>query len=383
MSRMHISGLQVSGVFVEDVSNILELSPVLEQFAVNCNQPGGMHWLGHFLKGNDARHKRFVMVLGICGYNGSLTNLKAEDLAYVVTFAEYKVKGFRTGIYTTPDTSGLRSVISLEEHRAQAVSESLRLLMERKASVAMMSFKVGGTELVEGDMRSNGNYLWATRTRMIETHLPLEDTFEKTLAKLGKSTRFNLMYYRRRLAKKLDYEFIPDVRNIISNEELSQLNAGSLNPIEDAEFRRRWESSNTLRGGFVMGVRTSEGRWLSLLGGWRSEQTTVMHWQMNTAGYEKDSLVTVMRSHFIENEINIKIKDLIIYGGTPHSMQYFFEQGPVQDVVIRRHSLRWLLLRLSPANLKDRIGFGGTNFLGKLSRSNDLVWSRVLRGKSP
>ena len=53
---------------------------------------------------------------------------------------------------------------------------------------------------------------------------------------------------------------------------------------------------------------------------------TVLHWQMNAAGYEKLSVGTAMRSYFLEHEVGRGAKKLIYYGGTPHSMGHSFER---------------------------------------------------------
>ncbi|MFC6646094.1 hypothetical protein ACFQBQ_10980 [Granulicella cerasi] len=355
---------------------IMRLAPVLEDFAARCGQPAGMHWLGHFLFGQDTRRKRFTMILGIQpeAEQFPAEQLQAQNLSFAVLFAEYAVLGVGTGIYVSPDASGLRSVIAPADDRAYAAMVALRVLMSRRVAVATTSFVGATRSLPARRPEAETHYKLAQRILPTTTHLPLRETYEETLAGMSKSLRFNLGYYRRRLQRDLPYEFVADAREAVNESELAGLNSGSLNPISQDEFRRRWVSSCKLRGGFLMGIRTLDGKWLSLLGGWRGGSTTVMHWQMNTAGFEKSSLVTVMRSHFIEHEIELAAERIVFYGGTPHNLNHAFVEEDVSEVIVRRRSLRAWLMQLSPASAKWRKYMGGTNTLGELLRNDELLW---------
>ena len=176
--------------------------------------------------------------------------------------------------------------------------------------------------------------------------LHLRPTYEETLAQFGHSTRFNLRYYRRRLARRMWLEFMDDVRSRITSAEFESLNAASLNPIGSAhEVKLRWTCSCELPDSFVVGLRSSEGKWLSLIGGWRQDTTTVLHWQLNAAGYEHDSIGTVMRSFFLEHEVARGTRELLIFGGTPHTIRHAFKEDAIVDLVFCRDSLRSRICR--------------------------------------
>ena len=154
--------------------------------------------------------------------------------------------------------------------------------------------------------------------------LRLEDTMQATLAKLGRSTRYNLGYYRRRLARELPCEFIADARGLLQEHEIQAINEGSLNPVPLQDFRLQYESSCKLPGGFLLGLRTPAGKWMSLVGGWRQAGVTVHYWQMNTAGYEKLSIGKAMLSYFLEHEVSLRTRSLIYNGGTPNPIRFSF-----------------------------------------------------------
>ena len=86
------------------------------------------------------------------------------------------------------------------------------------------------------------------------------------------------------------------------SDELEELNRTSLNPIKFSEFRLQYECACKLPGGFLLGLRNREGKVAEPDWGLATGDVTVLHWQMNAAGYEKRSLGTAMRSYFLEHE---------------------------------------------------------------------------------
>ena len=218
--------------------------------------------------------------------------------------------------------------------------------------------------------------LSAARRRKVGRSLRLLPTLDATLAQMGKSTRFNLRYYRRRLEKQVPCEYVPDAVSALRDEDLQALNASSLNPVAAAEFARRIRSASELPGSFLSGLRDGEGRWLSLVGGWRQGKTTVLYWQMNTAGFERHSIGTVMRSFLLEAEIGRGAEKLLIYGGTPHAMRHSFEQDTVADLVVRRRGLQSsLLCWASRFFASPGMVSGRSNFLATVLQDEQLRWA--------
>ncbi len=104
-------------------------------------------------------------------------------------------------------------------------------------------------------------------------------------------------------------------------------------------MRQRHETFSRQPGGYLCGLRTQAGEWLSLIGGWRQDETTVLQWQLNLSGYERFSLVTVARSFWIEHEIARGSRILRIDGGTTHAMNHSFTPEKAVDLILRRRSL--------------------------------------------
>jgi hypothetical protein len=318
---------------------VLDHASLLEKLALRCEQPGSMSWLHYFLNVSSFKGKKPYLVLMMRSETVSSPPQLDEVEAAVLLF-EYRAFGLPTGVFSTDDWAGFRSVVAPEAERASVAAAAADAMLQRGAQFVLVSYRAHETLTRANQPALLHAMRCGWRTRPIYMSLPLEPRLEATLAKLGRATRFNLGYYRRRLVAQIPHEFLADVRGVLKDEELDELNRLSLNPISPSDFRLQVKSALELNGGYVLGLRTPDGKWLSLVGGWRQRDVTVMHWQMNASGYEKFSLGTAMRSFFLEHEIGRGTKTLMYYGGTRHSMANSFVQEEVTDLLVQRGSLR-------------------------------------------
>jgi hypothetical protein len=358
-------------------TDVLAQSALLEGLAERCDQAGAMNWLGFFLAASSFKTKHPHLVLIIESGRPTLAP-RLEDVHAAVLLFEYRVLGVPTGAFSTDDWAGFRTVIAPELERAAVSALAADSLMKRGAQIALISYSepAASSSMFVPVLRHAAT--WASARRPVAMTLLLQPTVKATLATLGKSTRFNLGYYRRRLQAAEPCEFVPNVCGLIQEHELEALNRTSLNPAGSADFRLQYESACNLPGGFMLGLRNSQGKWLSLIGGWRQGPATVLHWQMNASGYEKFSIGTAMRSYFLEHEVERGAKKLIYYGGTPHSMGNSFEREEATDLIVRRRSLRaevlYGVLRLL-AWLRPHVGIN--SLLVQMIGSNSLDWRSV------
>ena len=320
-------------------ADVLAQSSLLESLAERCDQAGAMNWLGYFLAAPSFKGKRPYLVL-VMKSGADPSSPRLEEVHAAVLLFEYRVLGMSTGAFSTDDWAGFRTVIAPEPERAAISSMAADALLAHGAQMVLISY--GQPRGTAGSLvpLMRGSAMWLSGKRPIAMSLLLEPTVKETLAKLGKSTRFNLGYYRRRLQAAEPCEFVDNAGDFLQQHELEVVNRTSLNPIDTDEFHLQYQSACKLPGGFVLGLRNRQGKWLSLIGGWRQKDVTVLHWQVNAAGYEKFSVGTAMRSYFLEHEVERGARKLIFYGGTPHSMRNSFEREEVTDLVVRRRSLR-------------------------------------------
>ncbi|MGA7156127.1 MAG: hypothetical protein WBY53_04735 [Acidobacteriaceae bacterium] len=330
-------------------TDVIKLSPLLEALAERWDQAGAMHWLSFFLRASSFQGKKPCLVLilepGVTATAETASLLRPEQVYAAVLLFEYRVMGLPTGAFCTDDWAGFRTVVGPDAERGAMAAIAADALIATGAQIVLISYlhAVGTESGFVPAMRHASR--WAFRSRPVATTLMLEPTVKATLAKLGKSTRFNLGYYRRRLNAAMNCEFVADARGMLIEGELDAVNRGSLNPVRPDEFRLQYESACKLPGGFLLGLRDDRGQWLSLIGGWRQGDVTVLYWQMNASGFEKLSIGTAMRSYFLEHEVQSGARKLVYYGGTPHSMGNSFVPQEATDLIVRRPSIGAFTLR--------------------------------------
>lgn len=368
---------------LESRAEILSLAPVLQALADRCEQAGAMHWLPYFLDPARLGWRQPRLVLFPRTAHIVPEHICVDDLEAAALFYEYRVFGVGTGVLATGDAVGFSSVIAPQKCRARVAAAAATALTGRGAGAVLATYQDGREP--DMDRLDSSEALWATRQRRVGRMLPLLETLDATLARMGKSTRFNLRYYRRRLEKQMACRFVTDAAALLRGADLEAINRTSLNPLPGAEFERRVASARSLEGSFLCGLRDVDGRWLSLAGGWRQGSTTVLHWQMNAAGLEKYSIGTVMRSYLLEHEIARGAKKLMIYGGTPHTMRHSFEQASVSDVVMLRSGLHGRALRTAARWATALPWRARRNFVLRAIADPELRWrtSHAVEGSAP
>jgi hypothetical protein len=309
--------------------------------------------------------------------------MNPSDLLGAALFFELRVFGVGTGAFSTDDWEGLRTVIAPAAMRGELAARAVHALIQRGAHVVLTTYRhTSPEEKAASRMLQRRGVLWTEYDRKVTKHrLMLEKTYDETLAKFGKQTRFNFRYYRKRLMARMDCRFLPDALPEVDETELVLMNAKALNPVSEDECRRRFRAARDLADGFLIALRGPQGQLLSILGGWRQGTTTVMHHQSQIAGFEKDSLCTVMRAFFLESEIERGTRTVIFYHGTNHRMTHAFDVEPLRDLVVCRKSLRARLLRklatrvASPRYYRDTHYFGGsTTFFASTLTHEDAIW---------
>ena len=357
---------------MEGYTNVAALAPMLEALAERCHQAAAMNWLEYFLQAPSVLPKMPYLVLVVRA--GVLAErLRAEDVHAAVLMFEYRVLGLRTGVFSTEDASGFRTVIAPKEDRARVAAMAMEALVERGAQIALITYESKAMAAVRPSFRVEG-LQWAQRRRSLGTSVRLAESLAATLATVGKATRFNLRYYRRRLAKEVPCEFIADARGLLTDSQVQALNRGSLNPDKEHKFMAQYRAC-WLSGGFLVGLRSLDGQWLSLIGGWRQGGVTVLHWQMNSSGHERLSIGTAMRSYFLEHEIARGSQTLMFYGGTPHSIQNSFVPSEVTDLFVRRKTLKAMALRVvAKLFAAPRWFLSSPNFIARAICRENLQW---------
>jgi len=358
---------------LRDRAQILRMQAVLIGFSAICDQTGAMDYLEYFLTATENLKKTPCLVLLASRSDVDVFELLPQDLEGAVLAYEYKIFGFPSRVFNTCDFSGNRNVIAPADMRPQLSVLICRYLMEKGAQIVLLTFATDSDENYQGcfdaAITSHKKYWWTTQTRHVGAAIKLEKTADATLANLGKHTRRNLRYYRRKAEAELNCIFAGDVTSTLSKEQLVELNHASTHPVADHVLDRRYSIMKALEGAFCVGVKASNGQWISLLSGRRHHGVSEVDWQMNRGGLQKYSVGTVIRAYLIEHEIAIGSGSLFFEGGTPHTMRHSFLSQMAVDIVVLNRSPFAFLLRKGARWLRL-----GNNFLLQILSNPHLKW---------
>jgi hypothetical protein len=366
---------------VHGCDSILRLQRVLADLSARCGQPGVMDDVGYFLckPGTLKRVPYLLLFSKTPGLGLDLERVNANDLVGAVLLYKYVVLGCGIGTFSTNDRSGRGSLVAPAAMRSTIAKMVSCRLMDRGALAVLISFREGDGMNGKEAPSKNGfsrdseaadkNARWVWRERETPDYLPLEESFDATLAKIGQRTRRNMRYYRKRAEAELGCVFLPDVR--IDKREFLDFNCDCMYAVPAKAAGWRYDSLKSLETPLFMGTKDREGRWLSLLGGRRHNGGTEILWQMNRDGLSPYSLSIVMRSYFMEHEIRHGMTRLYMEGGTAHPMRFSFVHDKVTDLVVMRRSQLALLvpklvrLFIKPDNelalmLLDKSLYGGS-----------------------
>ncbi len=257
--------------------------------------------------------------------------------------------GMPSGLFSTRDFNGLRGLIAPPATRTKISAMVCRHLAEHRARVVHVTFSGDSEtfcqkcfdEITRGP--DSQKQWWTAQSREVGASIALDKTLDATLARIGKHTRRNLRYYRRKAEVELGCIFENDIRGKLTMAQFTELNSVATHSASESTLKRRFAVMQ--EGFFCAGLKTADGQWISLLGGRRHHGVTEIDWQMNRTGLEKYSIGTVIRSYLIENEIRIGTERLFFEGGTMHTMRHSFLSQKAVDIIVRKQCLFVYLVR--------------------------------------
>jgi hypothetical protein len=322
---------------------ILRMYEMLIELSARCDQHGAMDHLEYFLSRPKFINKIPCLIL-FCSVCPPTT---PDEIEGAILLYEYRMAGAGCRVFVADYHGGDRTVIAPPQFRAQIASLGCSALLARGALAVQITYHADPLSS-EGpfvhDAKGSARWSRASGVRAMHGYVPLEDTYDATLANFGKHTRRNLRASRRHGEAKLGYTFVADP--VMSKEEFMALNRVSTYPVSDELAAWRHDAMRLLPGGCLfLGIRSRAGEWLSVIGGRRHQNGTFVEWQMNRADMAEFSLGTLMRSHLLESEVQRGSRRLYLVGGTSHSMKYAFGMEHFVDLVALQRALPAFLLR--------------------------------------
>ncbi len=375
---------------------ILAYQPQLQALAQESLQEGSMDFLAYFLSAPyflvDVPHaslKAFKFLSNkVLTRRAKLprvllrrTGTKIDAAVFVF---EYSLHGIATGCFVPADSDGYRTVIASPEKREEVTIQAGKFLLKRGALLLLLSYMepAGDDQVRLSDERPTRSHplrtewpkeerLLAHQVRELGRRLPLEQSFEATLAGVSRNTRHNLRRSMQQARRELGVEFMAEADlDLPALQELARESA--YGPPHWA-VQERFDAVRELPGGVLAGLRGADGQWISVVGGHREHDALCLDWQLNRSGAGVISVATAMRGFLIESEIGLGTRSLRFESGTTHPLQRAFLRERSHDLLFAGSVLPTALLKRMAAGISE----GGP--LATVLRSGSLVW----RDKQP
>ena len=361
----------VSLQIVRGRESILKLKTELMALCERCGHRGAMDYLEYFL----SRPQFCVKIPSLILISPGMQGEAGEKPEGAVLLYEHKVLGHGSRVFVTDFHAAHRSVIAPQGSTIKVATMACEALIRSGALVAQISFldetRDEAAVLREAAARSGRRgCMWAMTVREMVGSLPLQSTYDETLALMGKHTRRNLRYYRRRAEAEIGCEFVTEP--VITEEEFLVANQASAYPVSEELARWRFASLAGLPGRLWLGIKNNRDEWLSLIAGRSHHGITEIDWQVNRSGLPEYSLSTVMRSYLLEHEIAKGTHRLYFEGGTPHPIRHTLEREKIVDLVVLRRSPRGLLLR----SLARRFA-KNSSYLTRVLADRNVQWTTL------
>lgn len=186
---------------------------MLVELSHRTGQTGAMDSLDYFLSTPAVLRKTpYLMLVGLrAGVKAE--EATADDVAGALLLYEYRFARLGVKVFATDDKSGRRTVIAPPEIRTRVAELACRTLIAKGAVTILITLEGDEEARREGPEIPGQPECWiATRARATPGYLPLGRTLDQTLAAMGRHTRRNLRYYRRRLETDLGASFVPGWR---------------------------------------------------------------------------------------------------------------------------------------------------------------------------
>jgi len=282
---------------------------------------------------------------------------RGRDVAGILYAKERAISGIRTGVvYADGSLDGM--LLAAERHRQDALRVALETLLSSPGIRGLRLRLLRDS----GDLNSIGQLVISrsldVQYSLIEhdvsplwkyhAHLPLADSYDRFLNRLGSTTRHNFRYYRRRF-EAAGHRFVDS----LSVDELRSA-AAELAP--KSKFVTSWrhlEIENGLKmvaaagRPLAIGLKHRDGEWLSVIGGWYRPGGAVLCFQCNNdSNFGNDSLSIVLRAYLIESLIAQSLEELVIWAGTRGPLSRYVSYAPAVGVRLDLPTYSWRVARL-------------------------------------
>lgn len=278
------------------------------------------------------------------------------DVVGILYARERVISGVPTGIvYADGSLGGI--LLGDPAHQANAIRVAVETLFAfpKIRGVRLRVLPCSGELEIIREMVASGSFdgryspiehddspLWK-----YHAHLPLAQTYDQFLQRLGSTTRHNFRYYRRR-CEGAGHKFVES----LSVEELRSA-ARELGPkskyasrIQEMSIARDLEVVAATTRPLAVGLKHQNGEWLSVIGGWYLPGGAVLCFQCNNEfDFGPDSLSVVLRGYLIELLIRQGLEELVIWSDTGPPLSRYVSYTPTIGIRLDIPTYSWRVAR--------------------------------------
>ncbi len=274
-----------------------------------------------------------------------VTITSAGKLVGIVYAKERKFAGIPTGIIYADATLDAM-VVSASGYRERVFEMSVQRLLDFKGIRGLrILIPPEGFEYATIQKISGSRVLDVSHTR-VENHsvLQLPHRYDLFLDNLGKKTRRNFRYYRRRF-EALGC-FVAEVPTSEFEHVASELLKKAVVGADRAGANRALAMLSASSRPIRIGLKHKNGEWLSILGGWYEFDRAMVFFQMNDdRDHPHSALSVVMRGYLIENLIAEGVPNLLFWAGTGSPLDRYCRFLPTIGVHLDTPSFVWRISR--------------------------------------
>jgi hypothetical protein len=262
------------------------------------------------------------------------------ELEACVLFYEHTRLGVGLGLFRGGDYVGESLVAGPKPHRVHYVHLATQALLKLwRIHGVSLTVQASIDSCIE--LMGPPNNFRRFAGSHVQHKLPLENSYEGMLARLGPRTRRSLAGKRQQLEKNANVQFVPVLDADQSLQGMLALESKSMPKRITEFFHARYRLLRANSDFFSMGLRLPDEQWLSLLTGWRRNGVTYVDLQMNDKNYKKESISAVMRAFMLEHEIGRKQQLINFVGGSSLLLRRYCEPiEPCTDIFVWKPCLR-------------------------------------------
>ncbi|MBV8819993.1 MAG: GNAT family N-acetyltransferase, partial [Acidobacteriaceae bacterium] len=264
----------------------------------------------------------------------------------LVYMKEKTLAGFRTGLMY--GDSILDNLVAADsQHKEAVLSASLGKLLSKpgvnglRISIPPDGYEARVVRTLQESLPIEVSF------RSISNHcvLPLAGTYDEFLESLGSRTRRNFRYYRRKF-EHAQGVYVEHVDLPVFEQAAEQLGRRNVIGASERGLQRALAILSVVNRPLLTGLRSRDGAWLAVLGGWYTGKTAVIFMQMNNEPeYSDSSLALVLRSYLIEQIIPRGVTGLVFWAGVGGPIAKYANQLPTRVAYLDKSSGAWRMVR--------------------------------------